>query len=905
MLKLDAAAQLGAVQCEPEPERSLSSRHAHGASNTTKPPPSLIAVRTVAASSISELREVKEVIQTQGGGRPGSRIPLVPAEDFKSNFQLSQSCLPQPAWRAWHPSQRFEEEISEVGQRPDLTVISSPSVDHTPIMWFHHAQLQRARMVGANFSVAAGPSQFGGLVPVQMQEIYVNPSSWWKQCEWYRAMSDEYARVERGYKFRYSRIPGGKNGLRTPQEDLKPEWRRVAVKNVQGWAQPRFPELPDAYTEMRVAALYAEGVKQGASDMGILSEIGLYGVTSNCTASAASHQAPNYKPAFDADIAKHLRDERTKKFSGFSMPRLGAPRVEPSGAPERAIPKSGVKQVKAGGQIKIRGTTDPGFERQKRFKLSDGRWHLDGELADMLDAQIDVETASPVQRRKRVFEIVQESSKGANGADSINGNIPDSLSGFEYGSVRRFGQQVDILISSGVPCDLWFEDMASWYEQFPVASTDQWYCTQMVSQQAETDERGCFGYSHYPERTSRFNHAMEELITKRQRTAQAEFLRDGPWTPWSPQTRERTLAFVRRRIALGASGDLFCKNAWFDDNQGAALRPFVAIARRIQRLFWDEFNIDISVEKSKFNPWETEIFEAATGVEIRARLRRVTLPPEKVDKYTLEIEQMVAAAEASAQSLAPRPLVERIIGRAVHACEPIPMLWTILISLITHMAAQASFRNYIKLHAEMRQLLMEMVHLMRHRNGRPLTPYRPRPGCDSFPVIVGASDASRRDGSFFGAGGGWFRFWGTEVVFFFSRQWSVDTVRNANISELEFSAANILARLADDVMRSVHSEAQRYYLFQFGDNESVFKHCLNGFHAGSTGMRRLAYQRARHEYQCQRMTAAAHVLRGENVPGDALANLDEKAFEAAIREQIPSARLVRLAVPAAYAELPP
>ena len=39
--------------------------------------------------------------------------------------------------------------------------------------------------------------------------------------------------------------------------------------------------------------------------------------------------------------------------------------------------------------------------------------------------------------------------------------------------------------------------------------------------------------------------------------------------------------------------------------------------------------------------------------------------------------------------------------------------------------------------------------------------------------------------------------------------------------------------------------------------------------------------------------------------GDALANLDEKAFEAAIREQIPSARLVRLAVPAAYAELPP
>jgi hypothetical protein len=447
--------------------------------------------------------------------------------------------------------------------------------------------------------------------------------------------------------------------------------------------------------------------------------------------------------------------------------------------------------------------------------------------------------------------------------------------------------------------------MAAWYEQFPVASSDQWYCTQMVSTEAETDIRGCFGYTHYPERTSRFNHALEEMISKRQRRAQEQFLLDGQWTPWSPQMRERTLEFVRRRRSQGASGDIFCKNGWFDDNQGAALRPFVAIARQIQREFWAQFGVAISTEKSKFNPWESTVFEAAVGVEIRARVRRITLPPEKVDKYTDEITQMLTGVEQSNEDLAPRPLIERIIGRAVHACEPIPTLWTVVISLISQMAAQSSFRHYIKVHRDMRALFTEMIDLMRHRNGRPLTSYAPRPGVDNFPVVIGASDASRREVSFFGAGGGWFRLWNTDTIFFFSRRWAVDTVRRANISELEMSAANVLAQLVDDVMQSLFGSAERYYLFQFGDNESVFRHCLNGFHAGSPGMRRLTYQRARQEYRCQRMTIAAHVFREQNVPGDALANLDEQGFAAAIREQFPTASLVRLTVPAVYAELPP
>eukprot|EP01052_Picozoa_sp_SAG31_P034511 SAG31_NODE_4045_length_3640_cov_3.520474_1_plen_235_part_10 len=234
---------------------------------------------------------------------------------------------------------RFEEDLSVVNSLPDVQVIRSPAVPHVPVMWFHTEQLARAAQAGADIPKAEGPSPYGGLRRVRMADIYLDPQSWWRQCEWYQAMHKEYTRVERGYKFRYSQIPGGRDGLRTPPEALRPEWRRVQAKNVEGWAEPRMAELPDAYTEMRVAELYAEGVEKGASDLGILSEIGLYGVTSHCTASAASHQAPNYKPAFEKGMAQHLRDERSKKRSRFGKPRLGPPRLEPDGAPERCIPK--------------------------------------------------------------------------------------------------------------------------------------------------------------------------------------------------------------------------------------------------------------------------------------------------------------------------------------------------------------------------------------------------------------------------------------------------------------------------------------------------------------------------------------------------------------------------------------
>ena len=67
--------------------------------------------------------------------------------------------------------------------------------------------------------------------------------------------------------------------------------------------------------------------------------------------------------------------------------------------------------------------------------------------------------------------------------------------------------------------------------------------------------------------------------------------------------------------------------------------------------------------------------------------------------------------------------------------------------------------------------LRNIVCEMHKQVGQPLTSYKLRPGADSLRVWQNFNDASRRDDTFFGAAGGWFRLWGSAVVFFFAYKW--------------------------------------------------------------------------------------------------------------------------------------
>ena len=64
--------------------------------------------------------------------------------------------------------------------------------------------------------------------------------------------------MERGYTFRYGRIPGGKDGITVPAAAIKPEFMRFIWKNNNGkpeWVRDR---LLDGDTEVDVTAIYRD-----------------------------------------------------------------------------------------------------------------------------------------------------------------------------------------------------------------------------------------------------------------------------------------------------------------------------------------------------------------------------------------------------------------------------------------------------------------------------------------------------------------------------------------------------------------------------------------------------------------------------------------------------------------------
>jgi hypothetical protein len=127
-------------------------------------------------------------------------------------------------------------------------------------------------------------------------------------------------------------------------------------------------------------------------------------------------------------------------------------------------------------------------------------------------------------------------------------------------------------------------------------------------------------------------------------------------------------------------------------------------------------------------------------------------------------------------------------------------------------------------------------------------------------------------------------------------------VKKCNIGELEFVAANIAERLITDVRRELRSSG-KYYLYQMGDNQAVFRFCLNNMHASKHGMRFLVHERAQREWRQDRLLGAAFVRRGWNKAADAGANMEWPIFAARLRRQFLEATLVRVAVPPEYSDL--
>ena len=804
--------------------------------------------------------------------------------------------LPRVKLRSWHPSKRFAETLEACAVRPDTNLLKTPPTAHLPVLWTHKPQLARARAAGASFRIEHGPSPYPSAYdrrfqpePRSMRDLHQDPvRTWDSQTNWYQSMCREIGEVEKGYRFRYNRIPGGRRGLRGSIHDLKWQYRRVSWILREGRPEPIMPELPDKYTEVDVKGLYEMAVEMGATDMQIASMYGLYGGQTGCSASPTTHLMPCYASAWpDLD---YLQAERAAKHIEFVVPRLMETSAEPSTQPCRILPKGVHVVVKADGTVKKRAITDPAAERRKACQVSKDIWKV--FTLEQLREEMLIDKGSGA---KGIF-----SKKGPPGLDSINNCMcPDLFANFSYGSLSELAEQGDILLSAGIPVDCEMDDFEKYFEQYSIDVRELWYTECLLSSEGgELDPMGCFGFKHNPDRFSRLNYLKQELIDRIAIRRQDEI----NWTPWSPEMRRKAEAFRDSRRAMGMSGRYYSLFGWFDDNSNISFCFFRDTLRKIQYELWDRIHIRWSAAKAESNLYETTRWHTTLGLEHRIRERRILLGTEKVQLYVAAIKQMIWTAYNHPKSLVPASEVDSLLGKVLYACDPVPWLWVDVIRLIALLLLQRSFTLFKQFNPQIVHHWMSIVWKLEHANGRPTTSYEFRPGHDGLPVWYSYTDASRKGESFLGAAGGWFRRWNSDVIFFFTCAWDPSLVEKCNIGELEFVAANIAERLITDIRRELHSSG-KYYLYQMGDNQAVFRFCLNNMHASKHGMRFLVHERAQREWNQDRLLGSAFVRREWNRAADAGANMDWQIFAARLRRQFPESTLVRVAVPQEYSDL--
>jgi hypothetical protein len=241
------------------------------------------------------------------------------------------------------------------------------------------------------------------------------------------------------------------------------------------------------------------------------------------------------------------------------------------------------------------------------------------------------------------------------------------------------------------------------------------------------------------------------------------------------------------------------------------------------------------------------------------------------------------------------------MGRLAHAAGPVPRIWRHYGALLSLINCQ-HFEMYVQANPEMVYMLNACALEMQHQRGSPITPYTLRPGADGLRVWQGFTDASRRTDTFYGAGGGWFRLWGSDTVFFFTHRWPAAQVKATNIGVLEMVTESIAADLQEQVQQSAYGTEQVYFL-SHGDNSAVSDCVLNTARGTSAAMRRLAALRAARDDDGSRMSSSKHIHREFNRPADHLANEDIRGFITTMATTIPGATFIRLSVAPASASL--
>ena len=850
-----------------------------------------------------------------GHGVPQGPLQTVSEEEVKADGHLLLHSWCPRSIRPGHPNSRFAESLEFCASRPDPKVFESPTTEHVPVMHFHHAQRERCRLAGIQPPIAEGPSQYGPFDPMPRcwEDLFIQPShgpsKWGEMEQWFREAARQIGNVQRGMRYKTDGFPGGKEGLEFGVEHIKPPYGCVQWKDVNGVPTIVTPDLPDNACELKLQKMYEVQMRMGLKDKEIASEIPLYGVGEKTSMQPRTGLYHNYGGAWTH--LSVLLDDRKRKLDR-AKPRLIRTSLSPPGWPLRCNARSVIEQPKPGGKVKYRPINDAGSKRKPRRLITEAvkKTSRSEKLVDIRNELRDLRSKERIAEQQPVEAAMRSylAKKGDPGDDSVNActaRHKSERAECKYGSISKFTEAIDILLSSGLPVDILQDDFASYYELWPLPWVLQWCGAQIVSDVGA--DIGCvadFGIEYFPNKLNRSNFNVEFIIAIRARQKMKTIC----WTPYSPEVRRRAETFLHRRRVFGCSGDFFALFPWFDDNTCAVLQFFRSTMQRLRYDTWREFALEWAPAKAAHMAFGCRQWTPVTGFDLKALERTRSLPSEKVKNYTDLLQQICTDAKDQRESLISQKVVDSMMGKLSHAVDAIPSLWDDFISLVVIFGNQ-SFKKYKKVTRLAREHIRAATVKMKEENGTPFTSYVSRPGEDNMPVWMSHTDASLRVPSYFAAAGGWFRLFSSDWIFFFTHQWSTEEARTcSNIGEMEWVANDIAAELQFQVHCQLggprnQDKVPSHYLMMAGDNSGVFDDSLNSMRAYSRGLRFLARQRARKERRRGRISHAKQTDRQFNKAADALANVDIPAFEREIRKLVPHARLCRLHVPEHLASL--
>ena len=803
------------------------------------------------------------------------------------------AAVPERLWKGWsgprqgasHPNMRFMEALDFCGQRADPATIVHRTTEVCPAMWYQSAQQQRLlRVLGSvpppqqgprpNFDVQLPDTMEGLFEPSKLQQTYL------RRCRQRRQLCVQLERASRGMRVQWNEVEGGRDGVEYGPDARKEQFRHLVFRNSGGRPVVVREGLPDERSDMNLERWFRLAVDSGSSDLGIVSEIALYGLVSRTAVTPTTCSWPLYAGGYRH--ISFLQRNRDKQRSDYASARVSEPCIEPLFEPERSHPKSVVVVTKEDGTVKEREVTDYAATRQQ----ADASWSR--MRVRLLRSRL---RADDVARHLR--------AKGKPGENSFNARVQAEWVGdVVWGDVKLLAEAADVLMASGLPVDAKSDDFEAFFPQMALPEFELWLHTQLIdSRGGEINFRSDFGASHLPPKTSRANYNVTEIIDAKIWELQQQ--RQWALQPWSREMVAAADAFEQARRRLGESGRFWYSFGWIDDNSFVSLRVLTVLATQVRYAVWEEIVWVWDKKKSTQYLFGELHVPPIVGVELRLHERRIELPAAKKDKYGRQVQKICAAAEIHPRSLVSSEELDKSLGQLIHAADVYFEMWLHFMELLGSLSSGRSLVTHTAVGKAARHHLREMVRVMTTADGRPSTSYCLRPGQDGLPVFCTWSDAARNTRTFAGGIGGYFHAWDCDVVFFFAESLPVWLVQAADVTQLEMHAATVAAHLQQMVYGQLAREADpQSYLIQYGDSQSVFRHVLNTMRGRSPGMRPLAAARWRMERRNPRLVCGVWIPRESNKAADALANVDIAAFVQHMRRRYPASLcLCRLAVP--------